>query len=66
MSESHSDAANHEMNSLDDDWDEINEIGEEGIEVYGQRTRRPWLESDEVLLFLSKDKQGMEWKRDWL
>ncbi|KAF1971904.1 hypothetical protein BU23DRAFT_167479 [Bimuria novae-zelandiae CBS 107.79] len=62
MSKSHSDAANHETNSLDDDWDEKSETGEEGIEAYGQPTRRPWLESDEVLLLSLKDKQGMEWK----
>jgi hypothetical protein len=61
-SESHSDAGNHETNSLDDDWDEKSEKGEEGIETCGKRTRIPWLESDEVLLLSLKDKQGMEWK----
>jgi hypothetical protein len=61
-SDSHSDAANHETNSLDDDWDEKSEKGEEGIETYEKRTRVPWLESDEVLLLSLKDKQGMKWK----
>jgi hypothetical protein len=62
MSESHSDAANHETNSLDDEWDEKSENGEEGIETCGKRTRIPWLESDEGLLLSLKDKQSMEWK----
>lgn len=58
---SHSDAANHETNSLDDDWDEKSEKGK-GIETCGKNTRIPWLESDEVLLLLLKDKQDMKWK----
>jgi hypothetical protein len=62
MSESHHNATNHETNSSGDDWDETSEVEEEGIETYRQRTRKPWLESDEVLLLLLKDKQGMEWK----
>ncbi|KAF1354274.1 hypothetical protein EJ07DRAFT_158670 [Lizonia empirigonia] len=62
MSESHHDATNHETNSSGDDWDEKSEVGEEGMETYRQRTRIPWLESDEVLLLSLKDKQGMEWK----
>jgi hypothetical protein len=62
MSEPHSDAANHETNSLDDDWDEKTERGEENIETCGKRKHIPWLESDEVLLLSLKDKQGMEWK----
>jgi hypothetical protein len=61
-SESHSDAANHETSSLDDDWDEKSEKGEEGMKTCGKRTRILWLESDEVLLLSFKDKQGMEWK----
>jgi hypothetical protein len=61
-SESHSDATNQETNSLDDDWDEKSEKGEEGIETCGKRTHIPWLESDEVLLLSLKDKQGMEWE----
>jgi hypothetical protein len=59
-SESHSNAANHETNSLDDNWDENSEKREEGIETYGKRTRILWLESDEVRLLSLKDKQGME------
>jgi hypothetical protein len=58
--ESHSDATNYETNSLDDDWDEKSEKGEEGIETCGKRTHILWLESDEVLLLSLKDKQGME------
>jgi hypothetical protein len=59
-SESHSNAADHETNSLDDNWDKYSEKGEEGIETYRKHTRIPWLESDEVLLLSLKDKQGIE------
>jgi hypothetical protein len=62
MSESHSDAANCETNSLDDDRDEKSKKEEEGIETYGQRTRIPWLESDELRLLSLRDEQKMEWK----
>ncbi|KAF2691378.1 hypothetical protein K458DRAFT_425371 [Lentithecium fluviatile CBS 122367] len=61
-SASYSDAANYETNSLGDDWDEKSEKGEEGMETYGQRTRIPWLESDELRLLSLKDEQKMEWK----
>ncbi|KAF2818400.1 hypothetical protein CC86DRAFT_414047 [Ophiobolus disseminans] len=53
--ESHSNATNHETNSLDDSWDEKSEK-----ETCGKRTRIPWLESDKVLLLSLKDKQGKE------
>jgi hypothetical protein len=62
LSESRSDAANHEMNSSDDDWEEKSEKGEEGIETCGKLTRKPWPESDELILLSLKDEQGMEWK----
>jgi hypothetical protein len=62
MSSSHSDAASHGPDHLDENGDEEGENGEEGTEVYTQRTRKPWLESDKVLLLSLKDKQGMEWK----
>jgi hypothetical protein len=62
ISESHSDAANHDMNFLDDDWDEKSEKGEEGLKTCETRTHIPWLESDEVPLLSLKDNQGMEWK----
>jgi hypothetical protein len=62
MSESHHDATNNETNSSSDDWDGKSEVREEGIEMYRQRMRKPWLESDGVLLLSLKDKQGMEWK----
>ncbi|KAF2679228.1 hypothetical protein K458DRAFT_314892, partial [Lentithecium fluviatile CBS 122367] len=62
MSNSHSDAANHETTSLDDDWDEKSRKGEEGIETYSKQTRIPWLKSDEMRLLSFRDTQGMEWK----
>jgi hypothetical protein len=62
MSSPHSDAASRGTDHSDDDWDEEGENGEEGTEVYSQRTHRHWLESDEELLLSLKDKQGMEWK----
>ncbi|KAF1975440.1 hypothetical protein BU23DRAFT_566567 [Bimuria novae-zelandiae CBS 107.79] len=61
MSNLHSDAASHETDHPDDDWDENSEK-EEGTEARGKRKRKPWLESDEVRLLSFRDKQGMEWK----
>jgi hypothetical protein len=63
MNSFHADAASHEMDhSDDDDCDEENENEEESIKEYSQRTRKLWLESEEVLLLSLKDKQGMEWE----
>jgi hypothetical protein len=50
MSRSHSDVASHRTDHSEDDWDEEGGNGEEGTEVCSQRTRKPWLESNEVLL----------------
>ncbi|KAF2844167.1 hypothetical protein T440DRAFT_484394 [Plenodomus tracheiphilus IPT5] len=61
MSSSHSDTASPETDS-DDDWDKEGKNGDQGTEVYGRRTHKHWLESDEELLLSLKDKQGMEWK----
>jgi hypothetical protein len=52
----------HSDDSSDDDWDEESEKREEGTKTCGKRTRKPWLESDEMLLLSLKDKQGMDWK----
>ncbi|CAN9218250.1 unnamed protein product [Alternaria alternata] len=46
----------------DDDCDDENEQEEEFTERYSQRTRKLWLESEEVLLLSLKDKQGMDWE----
>jgi hypothetical protein len=62
MSSPHSDAASHETDHSDHDWDKEGDYEEQGIDNYNQGTRKPWLESDEVLLLSLRDKQGMEWK----
>ncbi|KAF2685729.1 hypothetical protein K458DRAFT_16668 [Lentithecium fluviatile CBS 122367] len=50
MSSSRSNAASHKTDDSDDDWDEKSEKGEESREIHSQRTRKPWLESDDVRL----------------
>jgi hypothetical protein len=64
---SHNDAATYEMDHSDNDdndhdCDDENEQEEEFTERYSQRTRKLWLESEEVLLLSLKDKQGMDWE----
>ena len=62
MSSPHSDTASHESNHSDDNWNEVGEDKEEATKEHSHRTRKPWLESDELLLLSLKDKQGMEWE----
>ena len=59
----HADAASYEMDHSDnDDCNKENENEEESIKEYSQQTRKLWLELEEVLLLLLKDKQGIEWE----
>ncbi|EMD66433.1 hypothetical protein COCSADRAFT_179707 [Bipolaris sorokiniana ND90Pr] len=62
ISSAHNDAVSHETDHSNDGWDEDDENGEEDIRGHSQRTHKLWLESEEVLLFSLKDKQGMEWE----
>ncbi|KAF2690377.1 hypothetical protein K458DRAFT_383484 [Lentithecium fluviatile CBS 122367] len=62
MSSSRSNAASHKTDDSDDDWDEKSEKGEESREIHSQRTRKPWLESEDVRLRSLKDRQGMGWE----
>jgi hypothetical protein len=58
----HNDPASHGTNHSDDDWDEEDGNGEEVTKEYSQRTRKLWLESEEVLLLSLRDRQSMGWE----
>ncbi|KAH8708423.1 hypothetical protein GQ44DRAFT_731613 [Phaeosphaeriaceae sp. PMI808] len=54
--------ASDDTNHLDDDGDEEYENGEEGDMRSRQRTRVPWLKSDDLRLLAYRDNMDMEWK----
>jgi hypothetical protein len=62
ISSSHNDPTSHGTDHSDDNWDKEDENGEEVTKEYSQRTHKLWLESEEVLLLLLRDKQGMGWE----